>query len=326
MNIGLIGAGGIGTVHAENLHAHAGASLVAICDRDRDRATTLAENTDSEAYQQLDHLLASHDLDGLYICTPPTSHESIIETAATADIPIFCEKPLAHSLDSAQRIVDRIDAAGIRCMLGFCLRFAPTSKKFKTVIENEPIGTPVMWFSQRAGMGVPGDDNWRVDPDQACGITIESASHNIDFLRWLAGDVASASGQVRNVSRPDLEHFDDNMVATLSFDNGAIGVIQNSWISSLESLSHGVIGSDGAVVLEGEGWWRHDRLTYRTASDDDATTIEFDESEATAMGYRGETDAFVEMLNSGNVSPVDEKDGLATMKISQQILQSTTAD
>lgn len=317
--IGLIGAGGIGSVHAEELRSHPDASLVAICDANLERAVTLADETDASRYSSVGPMLAEHHLDGVYVCTPPGTHRDIIAELARSEVPIFCEKPLAASLADARAIVETVSETRTRMMLGFCLRFAHTTARFKSVIENGTIGTPVMRTSQRTGMGIPEAGNWRLNPGQACGVTIESTAHNIDLLRWLGGEITSATGVVRNVTMPDLETFDDNVVGALAFADGAIGLLQTSWTAGQGMLRHGVIGTDGAVILEGDGWWRHDRLIEHTGPEEAPTITEFSEAEATDMGYAGETDAFLEMLDAGRAPPVDARDGLRALEVATEL-------
>jgi len=185
------------------------------------------------------------------------------------------------------------------------------------VVAGGGVGEPVLAFSSRAGWDVPDAGDWRVDPDRACGIAVESASHNFDLLRWLGGEVAAASGLTTNVTHSDLDAFDDNVVATLSFENGAIGLVRNSWTSGVAYLRHGVIGTDGAVV-EGDGWWRLDRLT-RADGEGEEETVTFDEETATAMGYRAEPRAFVEAVAGGNPPAVGVHDGLRALELSHAV-------
>jgi predicted dehydrogenase len=110
------------------------------------------------------------------------------------------------------------------------------------------------------------------------------------------------SGHSTNVTQPELDAFDDNMVASVRFERGAISVVQNSWTSHAEHLRHGVIRTEGTAVIEGDGWWRLDRLTHATG-DGDPTTVNFDEGTATSGGYAAETDAFLRCVAGGEARP-----------------------
>ena len=314
--VGVIGAGGIGSRHARNVEAESNATVTAVCDLDSERAGTLAGEVDAEAYTTPETMLSEAALDAVYVTTPPRERVDIIADAADRDLALFVEKPLAATVADARDIVAIIDRAGVPCMVGFCSRFAEPCKRLKSLIDDRTIGDPVTIWSARAGWGVPGEGNWRVDPDQACGITIESASHNIDVLRWLGGEIEEVYGMTANVSHPELSEFDDNLVGVVSFEDGPIGSIQNSWTSQVRFLRHGVIGTEGAAFVEGDGWWRLDRLTHVVSGEPHTQTVTFDEDTATAMGYRAETQAFLECVETGSAPPVDERDGLRTVELS----------
>ena len=320
LTVGLVGAGGIGQTHAENLAEHDDATLVAVCDLDAEKAEALATAVDAEAYTDYRTLFEEVALDAVYVTTPPGTRVDIIREAANNDVAIFCEKPLATTVGDGRAIRDIVDEHDVPFMMGFCSRFAEPCRRMREILAGGEIGDPVTVFSDRAGYGVPQEGNWRVDPDQACGITVESASHNIDLLRWLGGEIASASGRTTNVSHPELDGFDDNVVATVQFEDGPIGWMQNSWTSHVEYLRHGVVGTEGAVLLEGDEWWRLDRLTHATESDPYPTTVTFDSETATEMGYEGETDAFLQSVADGASTPVDVSDGLRALEVSHEIL------
>ncbi|WP_167837412.1 Gfo/Idh/MocA family protein [Halosimplex halophilum] len=318
--VGLVGAGGVGETHAENLVGSERAALEAVCDLDGETARAVAEAADARAYTDAAELFADADLDAVYIATPPRTHAALVREATARGLAVFCEKPLAASVEDGREIVRAVDEAGVPFMTGFCLRFAEPCLRLRDLVAGGALGEPVTLFSARSGSGVPSAGNWRVDPEQACGVTVESASHNLDLLRWLGGAVAGAGGATANVSHPEIDGFDDNVVATLSFESGAVGCVRNSWTSPVETLRHGVIGTEGAAVLEGDGWWRHDRLTYRTDGDRHATTVAFDDGTATDTGYRGETRAFLDAVAADADPPVDARDGLRALELSHQIL------
>ena len=319
--VAVIGAGGIGSRHARNVAAESDATVTAVCDVDGDRARSLAEEVDARSYTAPATLLAEESLDAVYVTTPPRERIDIVSDAAERDLALFVEKPLAATVADARAIVDVVERADVPCMVGFCSRFAEPCIRLKSLLEDGMLGDPVTLWTARAGWSVPNEGNWRVDPEQACGITIESASHNIDLLRWLGGEIEDAAGMTANVSHPELTDFDDNLVGVVSFTNGGIGSIRNSWTSHVRFLRHGIIGTEGAAYVEGDDWWRLDRLTSIVADESHARTITFDDETATAMGYRAETRAFLECVATDNAPPVDQRDGLRTVELSTALAQ-----
>ena len=204
--------------------------------------------------------------------------------------------------------------------MGFCLRFAETSKHLFDRIDSGTIDEPIYAFSMRGGWGIPDAGNWRLDPEHACGVTIESAPHNVDLLRRMCGEIEDATGHTRNVTEPSLENFDDNMVGTVSFDDGTIGLVQNTWTANHAYLRHGVFRTAGAVVLEGDTWWRHDRLIAARQDENHIRMIEFGPDTASDMGYAAETGVFLTALANSDTSPVTVADGCRAVEISHALL------
>lgn len=318
--IGIVGAGLVAERHVSALSDAPNADITAICDIDVEKAEELATKVNAVEYSNHRAMLRAHDLDGVYITIPPLERIPLVRDVARSGAAIFCEKPLAVTVADGREIVEIVEEQDTTCMVGFCTRFCEPVQRMVEVIDDGGIGDPVCLFSLRNGWGIPDADNWRINPDQACGITIESASHNIDLLRFLGGDITTASGHVRNVAHPDIETFDDNMVATVTFESGSIGILQNSWTSHLEHLSHGVIGTEGVVKVEGNGWWRLDRLVHATEST--VNERAFDEDMATEMGYVGETRAFLDAIKSGEEPPANVYDGLRALELSHEILST----
>ena len=322
VGVGIVGAGGIGRTHGEILHDHDRADVVAVCDVDAERAESLATTVEAASYTDYRTMFAERDIDAVYVTTPPRTRVDVVRAAADNDTAVFCEKPLATTVEDGRAVRDVVERTGVPFMVGFCLRFAEPCRRLRETVADGGVGDPVALFSHRGGYGVPDGADWRTDPDQACGVTVESAAHNVDLLRWLGGEIAAASGVTTNVTHPELDAFDDNVVATVAFESGAIGAVQNSWTSRVEYLRHGVVGTEGTVVVEGDGWWRLDRLTHATAENDSPRTVSFDDDSATEMGYAGETDVFLECVANDVTPPVDVHDGLRALEISHEILDS----
>jgi predicted dehydrogenase len=317
--VGLVGAGRIAWTHAEVLYEHEDAVLDVVCDVDGEKAKRLANEVGATAYREYRAALRESGLDAVYLTTPPTTRLEVIREAARNDIAVFCEKPLATTVSEGRAIKRLVEEYDRPFMMGFPSRFAEPCRRMSEMLAAGRVGDPVTVFSTRAGYGGPEDGNWRIDPEQACGVTIESTSHNIDMVRWLGGEIRSVAGQTANVTHPEIDSFDDNTLATMKFDRGAIGLVQNSWTSQVEYLRHGVIGTRGTVMVEGDEWWRLDRLTHATDAETYPTTITFDAQTATEMGYAGETDAFIESLAASEKPPVSVHDGLRALEIGHEI-------
>ncbi|MDX1748103.1 MAG: Gfo/Idh/MocA family oxidoreductase, partial [Halobacteriales archaeon] len=202
-------------------------------------------------------------------------------------------------------------------------RYRTPYERLNELATDGTLGRPLQYFSVRVGSGPPGEDSWREDPAQACGMTIESLSHDIDLLRWWGGEIVAASGEALG-SRADLETFDDNMGATFRYADGAIGVLQASWSADLSYGRRGIIGTEGTAILDGDDMFRTDRLRWNRADGTDAGEETYDEQTATDLRYDAEGRAFLDAVIAGEEPPITVHDGLRALEIADDILASSS--
>ena len=319
--IGVIGTGGIARRHVQELIDIGDVAVTAVVDLDEERTRWVTELTGARYYPRVQDLLPH--VDAAYVLTPPRARVDAIRVLAEAGKAIFCEKPLAASVEDARRIHEIVSATDVPFMMGFMRRWHPAYRSLRSLIDEERIGRPLQYFRQRLGHLPQPQGNWRVDPGQMCGLTVESASHDIDLLRWLGGDVVAASGQVLE-SHPDLPGFDDTVNATLRFANGAIGMLQVTWASHVSQNQVGVIGDRAAAVISGTGMWRSERLTISGPGSSETAPRRFSAAEGENEGYDGQTRTFIGLVRGEAQPHPGIADGLATVDLSHQILSSSS--
>ncbi len=313
VKVGVIGAGGIARQHVAALMDTPGGRTVTVADIDRSRAEALAVDCGAEA--ATDYREAIDGVDAVYVCTPPTLHRQHILAAAEAGRAIFTEKPLATTLEDGEAICDGIEAHGARCMVGFCMRFREPFRRLKAIYDSGDLGEPISYWTTRMSPSTPDPSNWRATPGMLCGITIESASHDIDLLRWMGGDVASVAAKIA-CSQPDIPGFDDNLNALLNLESRCAASFTISWSGHVGWNSRGVIGAKGSACVEGPGMWALTRLRWRTDESGGEQVEEFAEAEAADMGYLAENRRFIDCVETGAPMPVTEADGLAALRVS----------
>ncbi|MHC5054048.1 MAG: Gfo/Idh/MocA family protein [Planctomycetota bacterium] len=320
LKIGIVGAGGIAQRHVEGLLQIDGAKVVAVVDVERERAESTAAKCGARPAADMADIL---DLvDAVYICTPPTLHAVQAAAAARAGKHIFCEKPIATTMEDALTMARAVAAGGVRMMVGFNMRFRPPFRRLKEVAASGELGEVITYWTTRVGPGTPGEGNWRITPGLRCGMTIESVSHDVDLMRWICGEAIDVRGRVAN-SLPELDGYDDNMSAVMALAGGGSAVFHVSWSSHVGMNSRGVVGTKGTACLEGLSMWGLSRLTVRHADADSAGVTEFPDEEAGYMAYRDEGRHFVECLESGMPFLVTEADGVAALELSLAIHESS---
>lgn len=264
LKIGLIGCGGIGGVHARSWAKVDGASVVAACDADEERAKAAG----GTPYTDFEALLAGEQLDAVDICTPPHLHAAVAKAALQRGIPTLSEKPLARTPEEAREIVAAAEASGTLLMTAFCHRYHPPVEFVRGLIDDGKLGA-VLMFRNRFGTRFKGvEDRWFSNPEIAGGGTLMDTSiHSVDLFRHLVGEVQSAVAAV-NTFNPAVKGLEDSAAMVLKAESGAIGVIEASWMTPWSANIVEIYGEKGAAVidydtgdtryrLEGDTEWSH---------------------------------------------------------------------
>ena len=210
-SIGVIGLGNIGRFHADRLVDH-GADLVGGVDIDADARTTFADAYATSAYEEVDELFAAAD--GVVIATPNRYHEQYATAALDAGLSVLLEKPLAHSLESAERIAETAADSDGFVMTGFKNRFANPVNVLKRFQREGRFGTArhveANYIRRR---GIPGRGSWFTSQTTSGGGSlIDIGVHAIDLAFYLLDfpDVVEVSATTRSAfgSREDYAYLD----------------------------------------------------------------------------------------------------------------------
>jgi predicted dehydrogenase len=168
-------------------------------------------------------MLADAGLDALYVCLPPFAHGEPELMAIEAGLALYVEKPVALGMEVAHQVARAARAAGVVTAVGYQLRYLPSVRRARELLAGKPIGMLIgMYLS-----GLPQTPWWRV-MSQSGGQMVEQATHTVDMMRFLAGEVTTvyaqyglqALGGEPNIDIPDVSaltlHFANGAVATLS--------------------------------------------------------------------------------------------------------------
>lgn len=253
----VIGVGRAGMVHATNFKDNVpGAFLAAVVDADLELAEERAKDLGVDLFfSDLRQVLDRAEIDAVCITTPTFTHAEIAITAAKADKHIFCEKPMALSLNEADRMIQAAEEAGIKLQIGFMRRFDPVFLTAKEKIEAGLIGQPMIVKSTGRGPGLP--PHWACDPRTSNGMLAEVNSHDFDSMRWLTGsEYARVYAEGVTFKCPDLKEefpdFYDNAVVAVRFQNGVLGILDGSCpVDYGYDARMEILGTEG-VILVGE--------------------------------------------------------------------------
>ena len=158
LNIALVGAGTMGRLHAGNFSQIAGCRVAKVYDELEQAARAVAEDLGAEAVSDPESALA--DVDLVIVACPTPAHADYCCMAAQAGKHIFCEKPLARTLEQGERIVEAVDEAGISMMVGHVVRFFPEYAAATAEVQSGAIGRAGMVRTSRINTLPGGEGSW----------------------------------------------------------------------------------------------------------------------------------------------------------------------
>ena len=230
LRIGLIGAGRIGKLHGDNLtYSVPGAKLVAVAEIAlSDEVVAWAKGLGVEKITSSpEDIMKDKDIDAVYICSSTDTHADFIIQAAREGKHIFCEKPIHTEVEVIKEALKEVEKAGVKLQIGFCRRFDHNHKKVRDTVASGRLGRPhVVKITSR-------------DPDIAPleylavsgGIFVDMTIHDFDMARYLSGsEVEEVTAYGAIMIEPEVAKFGDvdTAIVMLKFENGALGVIDNS--------------------------------------------------------------------------------------------------
>ncbi|MGM0432942.1 MAG: Gfo/Idh/MocA family protein [Spirochaetota bacterium] len=252
VGIGVVGLGRLGYVHAVNVSRSHRGKLVAVCDQREDLAAAVSSELGCSAYHDLHTMLDKQkDIDALIIVTPTDTHVAPVTAACEAGLPMFCEKPLASTLEDTVQLSDLIKATGTICQIGFHRRFDPPISEAKQMIDDGVIGKPVYISGVTRDPFPP--PPWACDPDKGGGLYIDLLLHDFDTARFLMGEEVNSifAADANLVVDPQgVKRFADNASVTMNFSSGALGAFHASIHASYGyDVRTEVFGAEGSIQM-----------------------------------------------------------------------------
>lgn len=244
-----------------------GAAAVAVLSRDDGRADAFAEEFGTEPYTDLDAFLAEPSLGAVSVCTPSGAHLEFIEAAARAGKHVIAEKPIEISSERCDRIVEIAESAGVSVAGIFQSRYYENAREVKRAVEQGRFGRLTMGdayvkFYRTQDYYDSGGWKGTIALDGG-GALMNQGIHAVDLLLWLMGPVTRVHARTKILGHERIE-VEDTAVATLEFENGALGVIEGSTATYPGLLKRVEIsGTHGTAVIEEENL-----PTWQFASED----------------------------------------------------------
>jgi predicted dehydrogenase len=243
------------SLHLPSLTSRPNAVVTAICGRNQARAGEMARKFDiPNVYSDYRQLIESGLVDAVVIATPDALHPAMTLAAVDAGLHVVCEKPLALNAADARAMAQRADAAGVKHMTFFTLRWFQHTQFVKELVDAGVVGNRShCQISYVHGNGRDSRYRWRLDGARANGILGDLGSHLIDLARWLNGDIVRVAANLGSF----VQHFhedgspvtptNDAALLNVEFANGSQGMIHTSAVAYT-----GGRGLEQHIVLYGD--------------------------------------------------------------------------
>ncbi|MFA6401346.1 MAG: inositol 2-dehydrogenase [Salinivirgaceae bacterium] len=321
IKIGVIGAGRIGKVHVAALaQGVPAAEVLVIADTDIKSAQQLAEKYGiAEWTTDYKKVIHNPKVEAIIICSPTDTHAKYIIEAAQAGKHIFCEKPIDLSIPVIQSALEAVKKAGVKFMVGFNRRFDPNFQKVKQMVVEGKIGeTHLLKITSRDPAPPPAEYS-----AVSGGMFLDMTIHDFDMARYIIGsEVLEVYTKAAVLVDPEIGKAGDvdTAIITLTFANGALGVIDNSrkavygYDQRLE-----VFGTKGMVNVDNN--FPENHKYYSSHGISGSLPLNFFMDRYT-QSYANEIIAFCDSLNKKVDSIVSGDDGLKSVAIAMAAKKS----
>lgn len=266
IKIGVIGLGEVSQAHIAAIAALPQAKLVSVCDAAPKVVARVAAETGAVPFTDPADLLRAGGIDLVLVLTPCATHRQIVAQAAAAGIDVFCEKPLALTVEDGEAMVTGCKAAGVRLFYGSCYRYLPAVRAAKAMIDQDRIGRiQLMSETVIGGRGPAGyrqlsPVHYPVGGPGGSGMSlIDHGIHLIDVFAWFTGEQSiSAVGKAQISGAPA-----DSEYLLLTYPSGATGhLLYNNATFSAALPNEGMFTGGSAWTTEGGlvtgGGWLND--------------------------------------------------------------------
>ena len=329
LTFNVVGCGRIAKRHTDLLSSGsiAGAQLGAVCDSKPERAREFGERLGVPWFVDLHDMMRAVQCDAVSVLSESGLHAEHVLQLAEYGKHVIVEKPMALTLDDADRMIAACDAAGIKLFVVKQNRFNRPVVALRQALEAGRFGKLVMgtvrvrWCRPQAYYD---QDPWRGTWAMDGGVLANQASHHIDLLEWMMGDVERVYATTRR-SLVDIE-AEDTAVAVLHFANGAVGIVEATTATRPIDLegSISVLGENGVVEIAGFAVNRLKEWHFTTPDPADDTVAEASENPPNVYGFGHQAyyDHVVDAIVNGSPALVDGLEGRRSLELIQSLYES----
>lgn len=309
----MIGAGRIGSFHAETLTAHPDVESLIIADYDAGLAGKLAARCGAEAVEFVDGLL--REAEAMVIASPTDTHVDFLLRAAERGVPAFCEKPIAINLEDTERAIAAINEADIAVQMGFMRRFDPGYRAAHEMVARGEIGEVTLVRGHTHDPEPPPESYI----PRSGGVFKDMLIHDIDALRFVTGaEPVQVAATGSNRTMEVFERYDDRATVAIvaHMDDGSLAILSGTRQDPVGyDVRMEVFGTRDSVAV---GLDPHAPIrSVEPGVPPPAEPVTVGWFERFEHAYRAEMDVFVDVAYGRRPSPCTPEDARAALMIAE---------
>ncbi len=330
LNFALVGCGRIAKRHSELLGENQieNAHLTAVCDVDIAQAKKIGERFNIPYYQDMNTMMESENIDVVVVLTPSGLHVENVVNLAKYGKDIMVEKPMALTIDSADSMISACDENNCKLFVIKQNRFNIPVVKLKEALDSGRFGKLVLGTVRvRWARHQPYYDQaeWRGTWAMDGGVLTNQASHHVDMLEWMMGDVVSVFAK-STTALANIE-AEDTAIVTLKFKNGALGIIEATTAARPTNLegSISILGENGAVVVGGVAVNKMQTWAFENEVEGDGEVLEtysVNPPNVYGFGHQAYYEHVVGCIKEGSQNLVDGLQGRKSIELISAIYES----
>lgn len=295
LRAGVVGAGRLGTVHAQIYASMPGVRLAAVCDQDRERARAVASQYGAQAVHEIERI--KEDLDVASVAVPTKHHHEIAAYLLRHGIHTLIEKPITETLEQADSLLALAREKGAIVQVGHVERFNPVMRYLESVLD----GPRFIEAHRLAPYQPRGTD---------VGVVLDLMIHDLDVILHLVGQPVV---EVHAVGVPVLSGQEDIANARIEFEGGCVANVTASRVSADRLRKIRVFQRDAYVSLDYLA--QAGQIYRRTGSEIRAEPVPIEKGEP----LRLEIEAFVDAVRSGTQPRVTIEQARAAVALAVRV-------
>ncbi|MBN1145386.1 MAG: Gfo/Idh/MocA family oxidoreductase [Bacteroidales bacterium] len=252
---GIVGLGKMGISHASIINAHPELDLVAVCDSSSLILEAMSKYGAYNTFSDFSKMINESNLDALFVATPTRFHADMVLQALRKNIHVFCEKPFSLTVKEGRQMLELALKNNLVNQVGYHNRFIGTFNFLRKIISSGAIGQVYHFMGEAYGPVVVKrkESTWRSDSSEGGGCLFDYASHVINLIEYVIGDIKDVSGVM--LKKVYSQSVEDAVYSGIYLNGGISGILSVNWSDETYrkmSTQLTVLGSEGKVISDAQ--------------------------------------------------------------------------